>query len=226
MATTATNQAPVLAPVVGVPAANAPGDGGGQPGGGPGGNPPGGGGGGNAPPNPVQGNFSLSPAQANAANFIDYTQRTGMLLFNQATEALTVPFGVEESSLQTFVELLRDRANMCGWDEGNDPITQVNGIGLLMEYGRVTTQDLTQNVNTYIATQTRKAQNSYQMYLCITNSLTEDGRARILTNTNVFTVQDIPSGPLLLKLLVTRAAIDTRATVTHIRTSLSQETNT
>ena len=83
-----------------------------------------------------------------------------MLLLNQATEALTVPFDVEEGGLQTFVELLRDRANMCGWSEGPDPITQVNGVDLLSEYGRINTQDLNQNVTTYIDQQTRKAQKS------------------------------------------------------------------
>ena len=41
-------------------------------------------------------------------------------------------------------------------------------------------------------------------------------------DTDVFTINDILSGPLLFKLLVTCAATDTGATATHIRTSLSQ----
>ena len=125
MATATTTQASVLVPATDVPAANAAGGGGSgtnPPGGGSGG-PSGGGGGGNPPPQPFPRPFGLSSAQASAADLIDYTQRTGMLLFNQATKALTVPFNVEESSLQTFVELLRDRSNMCSWDEGNDLIT-------------------------------------------------------------------------------------------------------
>ena len=210
--------------------AQAAGGSGAPPPGGGGGPPPGGGGGAPPPPPPapvpVPGPgpipFALSPAQANAAAFIDYTQRTGMMLFNQATEALPTPFDVEEGSIQTFIELLRDRANMCGWSEGANAITQVNGIDLLEEFGIISIADATTDALTYVNQQTRKAQNSYQMYMCISNSLTDEGRAKILTDTAVYTVNNIPSGPLMFKLLMTRAATDTRATVTYIRTSLSQ----
>jgi len=75
----------------------------------------------NPPANPPT--FALSPAQAISSTFIDYSTRTGMILFSQATEKLSIPFEVEENSVQTFVELLRDRAAMCGWTADPSPIT-------------------------------------------------------------------------------------------------------
>ena len=167
--------------------------------------------------------FALSPALAISAQFIDYSTRTGMLIFTQATEKLSIQFEVEEDSVQTFIELLRDRAAMSGWNEDAvSPITKCNNFNLLTEFGRIKLADLKADVANYIDQNTRKAQNSYQMYLCITNSLTEAGRAKILTETDQFTVNGIPSGPLLFKLLMTRAATDTRATVTYIRTAMSK----
>ena len=174
------------------------------------------------PPVAQQPTFALSPAQAISGQFIDYSTRTGMMLFNQATDKLSIPFEVQEDSVQTFIELLRDRAAMCSWTTGNAPITKCNNINLLTEYGRVSMEDLRNNAATYIDQDNRKAQNSYQMYLCITNSLTEAGRSKILTETSQFTVNQIPSGPLLFKLLMTRAATDTRVTVTYIRTAMSK----
>jgi len=93
---------------------------------------------------------------------------------------------------------------------------------LLTEYGRIDIDDLKTDATAYINQDSREAQNSYQMFLCITNSLTETWRAKILTETKQYTINGVPSGPLLFKLLMTRSATDTRATVTYIRTALSR----
>jgi len=130
--------------------------------------------------------FALSSAQAISAQFIDYLTRTGMLVFTQATEKLSIQFEVEENPIQTFIELLKDRAAMSGWTSNVAPITKYNNIDLLTEYGRIKLADLKADVTTYIDQDTRKAQNSYQMYLCITNLLTEAGRAKILTETDQY----------------------------------------
>ena len=105
---TTTKTRPVNVTPVRIPASVPPG--------GEGGSPPSGGGGGGVlpPPSPALRPFAPSPAQAYAAAFIAYSQRTGILLFNQAIEALPVAFDVEESSLLTFIELLYDCANICG----------------------------------------------------------------------------------------------------------------
>ena len=77
----------------------------------------------------------------------------------------------------------------------------------------------------YIDTESRRAQNSNQMYVCIMGSLTDAGRAKLLTRTNLYTRNNVSSGPLLFKVLMMMATVDTVATISHIRLSLSNLDN-
>jgi len=74
---------------------------------------------------------------------------------------------------------------------------------------------------TYAATETRDAQNDIQIYACLINSLTELGKSRVYVDSIRYTVNGQPNGLLLLKVIVQKSHIDTRATVTVIRTRLS-----
>ena len=69
--------------------------------------------------------------------------------------------------------------------------------------------------------QTRQAQHSYQMYQCLMNSLTESGRLRILSESSKYTINDKMCGPLLYRFLISKATIDSRGTLSHIRENLS-----
>ena len=203
---------------------NPPGGGGGPPGGG-----PPGGGGGNPPvpppappvpqPAPV---FALSPARVNPNAFIDYSTSAGAKLFSKVTAPLEYMFDVEERSVQTFIETLINRAVMAGWDDGTGDILTIDNRNLLTANGTLTLEEIETEATTYVDQATRKAQNSYQMYVCIMASLTEDGRAKILTEADHYTVNGIYSGPLLFKVLMTKATTDTRATVSFIRLSLAE----
>ena len=204
---------------------NPPGGGGGPPGGGP----PGGGGGGN-PPNPPPAPpapqpapvFALSPARVNPNAFIDYSPSAGAKLFSKVTASLEYMFDVEERSVQTFIETLINRAVMAGWDDGTGNIIMFDNRNLLTAHGTLTLEEIQTEAATYVNQATRRAQNSYQMYICIMASLTEDGRAKILTEAEHYTVNGIYSGPLLFKVLMTKATTDTRATVSYIRLSLAE----
>ena len=52
-------------------------------------------------------------------------------------------------------------------------------------------------------------------------SITEEANVKVLTETGKFIINGIPDGPSLFKYLVDAVNIDTRATVTNIRTNLS-----
>jgi len=166
-------------------------------------------------------NFALSPGRVNAAAFVDYSTSDGAKIFNKATSPLDYIFDVEEGSVQSFIETLMDRATMFGWDEPDASVITINEVNLLTEHGTLSVDEVREEVETYIDTETRRAQNSYQMYACIMSSLTDEGRIKILTEAGKYTVNQIKSGPLLFKILMTKAAVDTRATVLHIRTALS-----
>jgi len=110
---------------------------------------------------------------------------------------------------------------MSGWNEDNSSVISINQVNILVEHGTLIMEQVRTKVLTYVNTPTRRAQNSYQMYLCIMVLLTDEGRTKILTEAEKYTVNQIKSGPLLFKILMTKAAVDTRATVLHIRTALS-----
>ena len=169
--------------------------------------------------------FALSPSLANAAAFIDFATAEGVKLYNKATAELATKYDVEPETTNLFIEKLRDRAMASGWDAENSNIltVPVNGRdrNLLTEHGTMTSEQLRAHVLTYAANETRQAQNAYMMYHCIMNSLTEAGHNKVLNQQDEYMVNGIPNGPLLFKLLMKKALIDTRATLTHIRTNLS-----
>ena len=175
-------------------------------------------------------NFALTPGVSNIATPLDYSTKSGVMNYQRGTEPLTVKFDGEVGSLNTFIERLSDRAIEMGWGHTYANIldipTTVGGTvttyNLLQEFGRLKLQDVTAHANnSWITQQTRAAQNAVMMYYCIMASLTDDANIKILTETDKFTLQGIPDGPSLFKYLVDVVNIDTRATVTHIRTNLS-----
>ena len=175
-------------------------------------------------------NFALTPGVSNIATPLDYSTKSGVMNYQRGTEPLTIKFDGEVGSLNTFIERLSDRAIEMGWGHTYANIldipTTVGGTvttyNLLQEFGRLKLQDVTAHANnSWITQQTRAAQNAVMMYYCIMASLTDDANIKILTETDKFTLQGIPDGPSLFKYLVDVVNIDTRATVTHIRTNLS-----
>ena len=169
--------------------------------------------------------FALSPARANSQQYIDYNTSAGAKLFNKVTAPLDYTFDVEQGSIQTFIESLKDRANMAGWNAENSDILSIGNFNLLEEYGVLTLEEIQADAANYIDTESRKAQNSYQMYVCIMGSLTDAGRAKLLTRSNLYTRDNVSSGPLLFKVLMMMATVDTVATISHIRLSLSNLDN-
>jgi len=166
--------------------------------------------------------FALSPARVNPNDFIDYSTSAGQKLFSKVTAYLEYTFDVEEESIQTFIETLTNRAVMAGWNSGVSNILTISQKNLLSQHGTMTLQEVRDDALTYVQQHNRKAQNSYQMYVCIMASLSDAGRAKILTEGSNYIVNGIYSGPLLFKILMIKASTDTRATVTFIRLSLTE----
>ena len=174
--------------------------------------------------------FSLTPGVNDIANPLDYSTKAGVMNYQRGTEPLSIKFNGEAASLTTFIEKLSDRAIEMGWGHPNAnilniPVTDagiVTAHHLLNEFGRMKLQDVTeQATQAWIGQQTRAAQNAVMMYYCIMSSLTEEAYLKVLTESDKFTINGNPDGPCLFKYLVDAVNIDTRATITHIRTNLS-----
>ena len=200
----------------GAPAGGGGGGGGGPPGGG--GGPPGAGAQGEGAAAAIP--FALAPARINN-DVLDYTDAGTIKSYYRATEPLDPLFDVEGATLKLFLENVKQRAESFNWMPTLTITKDGQPFNLIADYGAITMQEVQQHANTYIGLHHRNAQNSFQIYNCLISSLTDSGKAKVVLESNKFTINEIPDGPLLLKVIIQLAHIDTRATVTVIRTRLS-----
>lgn len=169
--------------------------------------------------------FALSPALANR-EVIDYSEPSGAKLFKTATEKLASQFDCTPENLPLFLAQLRDRANVYDWN--TILLIPKGGViedtkDLIESYGELSYTDVKDHAMTYVHTETRMAQDSLMLYLCVMSSLTEQAQKKVRNRgaSFPFTLADKSVGSLLLKVVVMVSHIDTRATVTAVRTKLS-----
>ena len=163
-------------------------------------------------PNPT---FTLSPALA-TRGIIDYNTRSGERIYASATKELDVnKYDGEAQGLMAFLELLEDRAMNFGWDVSimMIPIEGQAPKNLLTEYGTITLEQIRLHEESYLATQTREAQDSNLLYECIMNSISVECKAKLTIWKQEYRCQQHLSGNLLLKVLIRECHLDTNATV-------------
>jgi hypothetical protein len=185
---------------------------------GPGG-PPGGAGGPHVAGPPQQGIFALTPARA-VQGLIDYTSRHGQRLYEMATQSLETKFDCKPDKLRLFVDTFRKRANSANWSSTLQVSLNGTNYDLTDNYGFLTFDQIRTHVMTYVNTQTRDYQNSYQIYECLFATLTDDARTKVATRHNEYTVLDQPDGLLFFKAIIATAQVDTPATISQIRYKL------
>ena len=93
-------------------------------------------------------------------------------------------------------------------------------IDLLQLYGTISLDDLKTSWKSYIDQQTRDAQNSAQMYQWILSILSKVGKKTIANENDEYTEAKIKSGPLLYKVITSKAIVDNRSTTNHLRYQL------
>jgi hypothetical protein len=182
--------------------------------------------------------FTLAPALANAVTtYLDLTSSTGAKHFKGATKPLsTQSFDFSDAAdLKFFLDLVLNESQIWGWNSiftipVTDPVTTTTtDRNLLSEYGMIPLESVTAHVTTYYNTPSKQAQDSFMACQCLLSSLTHDFMKLITADSAAYHLPPIaaadgpvPSGPLLLKLIISQAHVDSRATVSFIRTSLTQ----
>ena len=187
-----------------------------------------------APPAPSV--FTLAPALANTAAYLDLTTPSGAKHFKGATDPLTAkPFDfADPSDLQVFLDLVLKKSQVYGWNPVlTIPVTNASNTvahyNLLSEYGLIPLESIKEHVSTYYHTRTKKAQDSFMSCQALLSTLSVEFLKLITAESQDYHMPaivaadgPIPSGPLLLKLIISKAHVDSRATVTYIRTSLTE----
>ena len=170
--------------------------------------------------------FALAPGVHGAAAFIDYGTSEGSKLYKAMKAPVDNLFDCTPKKLKVFLSALGDRSGEYGWEDVLEVPEDINNPGvnlrnLLTEYGRISLEQVTAHANTYVAQQTRQAQNSYAMYLCVVNSLTPEAKAKVMLKENEYTLNGIRSGACLLKVVIRAAYLDSNATSRFVREAIS-----
>jgi hypothetical protein len=163
--------------------------------------------------------FALTPALMSDA-FLNYTLTNDIKLYYKAIKGLTNKFDLAPANMRKFLQDVFNKAQDVNWlmtfsiPVGNDH------YDLIKEYGSVTLEDVALFAETYVGTQTRHAQNSNQVYACLSESLTPEAQNRVALKTKKYTINGVLDGICYFKVIVGLAHIDTLATVATIRISL------
>ena len=170
--------------------------------------------------------FALSPALV-TNGILDYSTPRGVKLYAAATEKLQDNlFDVDSAGIHTFLNAIADRSMQCGWSYILDIPKDIlfpddELVNLITNHGEISLNQVREYCLTYIDEENRAAQDSRQLYVCLTNSLSKKGKDRLRVWKSDYTIRDEPSGPLFLKVLIRESHIDTRATVRHLRAKIA-----
>jgi hypothetical protein len=169
--------------------------------------------------------FALSPALANR-DVLDYNQVAAAKVYVAASSPVSIEFDCKPENLQLFLDQVRDRAIAHEWQhilliprDGNEAESR----DLIDSYGELSYEDVKAHVLTYVDTESREAQDSFMMYLCIMSSLSKSAQrqVRLRGKQHPFQLAETGSGPLLLKVVIMVSHVDTRATINSVRTKMS-----
>lgn len=177
------------------------------------------------PPPPRPPTYSRVPAGF-GAGALDYTQTAHIKLFRAAISPIPKIYDGEPTRLRAFLVQVHNRAKINFW---NRILTIPNSTGslhyILDEHGRITIEDCRAHALTYATGNTRQWQDSQMLYLFLSNSITEDLLTKVTVDRQRYTINGEEDGVCFLKCLISKIYIETRATVTFIRTNLSNLDN-
>jgi hypothetical protein len=169
-----------------------------------------------------------------AGAFLNLSTSTGAKLFKIGAEPLSRSFDfVDPSDLQVFLDLLKTKSKVQEWSRIFTVPAEVDGVttnhSLLHNYAVIPLVSVVSDALTYVNAESQVAQDSFMLFQCIFASLDTEFLKSVTTETQDYHVVDttapqeppIPCGALLLKIIIMKAYVDTRATVSFIRTTLS-----
>lgn len=179
--------------------------------------------------------FADTPQSLNAENILDYSTKRGSSIYEQGCKPLddkALPDGFNMTSENTvaFVEALIRRASEGGWNMGSKQITTFKNaagkdIDIIREYGQIDEHTLKTACERFCKpggadVATRAKQNNTMMAICLAKSLTAEASSKLLVFRTEYTFDDVEYAPLMYKIIMRIATIDTIATTRTLRNNL------
>ena len=176
--------------------------------------------------NPV---FALTPATA-VGGIIDYSTTQGRKMYASATAKLSEDlYDCNAEDLYAFLKTLRERAREYGWETPgvgimsipDDPVNPTEFKSLIDNHGEIDIEMIRTFESSYVQGQSRSAQDAAMLYRCLMNSISKEGKRKILVWEDQYQIGAYGSGNLLLKIIVRESHLDTNATSASIRKKLT-----
>lgn len=176
--------------------------------------------------------FAENPGRYDVEHPIDFTTRLGANVYDRAIKPLPKLFDMKPNQTVVFSQSVVDRCNEIGISVGTKNITTfTNGAGdvvdLITQYGQITMAEIQTQCERFILPggtdiNTRAAQNNNMMAIFLMASLTEEATARLTPYRNEYTINGKIVAPLLYKVIMRQATIDSKATSENLRANINE----
>jgi hypothetical protein len=197
----------------------------------------------NAPPPPAA-PAGLAPAAAPAVVYaenpgrydvnaiINFNTRLGTFIYDQGTKPLSKDFDMKSEDVVVFLQAFQQRCTEIGWSEGTMNITKFinskgENIDLQSQYGQIDSATLKAQCERFCKVGepdygTRATQNNHMMGLCLNSSLTKGAMAKLQPYRAEYTFDGKIYAPLMFKVMMRLATIDSVATTEALRANLRE----
>ena len=179
--------------------------------------------------------FAETPQTLGVDDLIDYSTKRGKDIYNQGCEALddkalTNGFNMTPNETVVFIEALERKADSMGWSKGTKQITKFTNrdgvdIDIIKNYGQIDMATLKTACERFCKageadSTTRARQNNKMMSMCLANSLSLSAKVQLLTYKNEYIFDGVEYAPLMYKVIMRLATIDSVATTQTLRDNL------
>ena len=179
--------------------------------------------------------FADTPQTLGAEDLIDYSSKRGSEIYKQGIAALddkslTDGFNMTANQTVVFTEAFLSRATAMGWNKGSKQITTFNNssgvpVDIIKSYGQIDEATLKTACERFCKpgqpdAESRAKQNNTMMSMCLNKSLTASAKASLLTYRNEYTFDGVEYAPLMYKIIMRLATIDSVATTQTLRDNL------
>jgi hypothetical protein len=133
----------------------------------------------------------------------------------------TIKYDLKSEGLKSFLESVRVRAKLYGWMEILD-VPDATGLvlSILDQYGNISMEECRAHAMIYMAARNRNTQNSVMLYQFLLNSIDEKWKTTLLSKMGLYSINGEQDGLCFLRLIISRAQVNTLATVSVLRNSL------
>ena len=183
--------------------------------------------------------FADSPQTIGVDDIIDYSKKLGKDIYKKGCSALNDKalmdgFNMTPNKTVVFVEAFERKAKSMGWSTGMKQITTfVNSSGvsidIIKNYGQINLVTLKTACERFckageVDAESRAKQNNTMMANCLANSLLLAAKVCLLTYRKEYTFDGVKYAPVMYKVIMRLATIDSIITTKTLRDNLQNLT--